>query len=394
MAKSSEMNEVITAEAMVLSESGKGIRREVAANDGMAPEWIELIPAGEFSGRDGRGPYCLKDPAAVIAATNAQRMDAGIPVDYDHATDFGAPEGRPAPAAGWIKELEVRGGEVWGRVDWTPHGAAAVAMREYRYVSPVFEYGENREVFRLLRAALTNNPNLYLTAISARSLKSGASAVRAQRMDANAAGPADEEIPMEEFLAQMRELFGLEADATPEEIMAAAREMAGGGAREQVSDASEAAPTGVSIAAYHENVDPSRYVSVAHFQQAVSELNAMRATRAREHAEHAVGAAMRAGKLVPAQRDWAIAYCQVDVKGFENFVARQPAVALGELGFTGEPPHPMSRPERDGANGMLTTVSGRLTPAELAVCSRLAIKPNDYLKRKAACGDYVELNRT
>ena len=89
-----------------------------------APEWIELLPAGVFYGRDGRGPFRLDDPAAVIASTTALQMNAGLPIDYDHATDFGAPEGRPAPAAGWIRELEVRTGAVWGRVEWTARAAS------------------------------------------------------------------------------------------------------------------------------------------------------------------------------------------------------------------------------------------------------------------------------
>jgi len=72
----------------------------VETNDIAPPEWIQLIPAGSFHGRDGRGPYVLSDPPAVIAATNALRMKAGIPIDYDHAIDFGAPQGAPAPAAG------------------------------------------------------------------------------------------------------------------------------------------------------------------------------------------------------------------------------------------------------------------------------------------------------
>jgi hypothetical protein len=59
------------------------------------PQWIQLIPAGTFQGRDGRGPYLLSDPDAVIAATMALRMRAGIPIDYDHATDFAATDGRP-----------------------------------------------------------------------------------------------------------------------------------------------------------------------------------------------------------------------------------------------------------------------------------------------------------
>ena len=93
------------------------------------PEWIELLPPGEFEGRDGRGPFRLSNPDRVIAATRALQMDAGLPIDYDHATDFGAPEGRPAPAAGWICDLEDRDGALWGKVEWTAHGADAVAMR-------------------------------------------------------------------------------------------------------------------------------------------------------------------------------------------------------------------------------------------------------------------------
>src|SRR5580698_2847236 len=145
-----------------------GVTGTIISEYSSAPEWIELLPAGDFAGRDGRGPFRLSNPEAVIAATQGLRMDAGLPIDYDHATDFAAPSGRPAPAAGWIRAIEVRDGALWGEVEWTRHGASAVVTREYRYISPVFEYSEDGEVQRLLRAALTNNPNLYLKAISAR----------------------------------------------------------------------------------------------------------------------------------------------------------------------------------------------------------------------------------
>src|SRR5581483_12156907 len=149
--------------------AGSGTEWErFAEQGGTPPEWIELIPAGTFSGRDGRGPYRLESPDEVARASAALQMDAGLPIDYDHATDLGATAGRPAPAAGWIKELSARDGALWGRVEWTPHGAAALATKEYRYVSPVFEHDANGVVVRLLRAALTNNPNLYVRAIAAR----------------------------------------------------------------------------------------------------------------------------------------------------------------------------------------------------------------------------------
>ena len=52
-----------------------------------APEWIMVIPAGQFSGRDGRGPFKLSNPQKVLDATAKADMKAGLPLDYDHATD-------------------------------------------------------------------------------------------------------------------------------------------------------------------------------------------------------------------------------------------------------------------------------------------------------------------
>jgi len=67
-------------------------------------EWIELIPAGTFSTNDGRGPFYNSNPQAVIRLSRAL-MEGGLPIDFDHATDRAAPQGLPAPAAGWIREV-------------------------------------------------------------------------------------------------------------------------------------------------------------------------------------------------------------------------------------------------------------------------------------------------
>jgi hypothetical protein len=130
------------------------------------PRWIDLIPAGVFAGRDGRGPYCNEDPEQIIAETRKLGMTAGLPIDFDHAIDLGAPQGQPAPAAGWIKELRQVNGVIQGRVEWTAAGTKALAAKLYRYISPVFEFSDDGTVQRLLRAAVTNNPNLYLKAIA------------------------------------------------------------------------------------------------------------------------------------------------------------------------------------------------------------------------------------
>src|SRR5260370_6131136 len=78
------------------------------------------------------------------------------------------------------------------------------------------------------------------------------------------------------------------------------------------------------------NFDPARYVAVAEFQQALTELNALKTQRAREKAEHAVDEAIRSGKLVPAHREWAIAYCAADPNGFDTFASRQPVGLAGQ----------------------------------------------------------------
>src|ERR1700722_5080442 len=120
-------NNTHTPEGAIVNELG--VTGTIISEYSSAPEWIELLPAGDFAGRDGRGPFRLSNPAAVVIATVGLRMDAGLPIDYDHATDFAAPSGRPAPAAGWIRAIEVRDGALWGksRMDqsWQSRGGDA-----------------------------------------------------------------------------------------------------------------------------------------------------------------------------------------------------------------------------------------------------------------------------
>ncbi len=320
-----------------------------------APEWIELLPAGVFYGRDGRGPFRLDDPTAVIASTTALQMNAGLPIDYDHATDFGAPEGRPAPAAGWIRELEVRSGAVWGRVEWTARAASSIVAREYRYVSPVFQFDpKDGVVTRLLRAGLTNNPNLHLTAIAASRTAAAHNQTKDEQM----------EFPTQE----LRELLNLDGDATVADVVAKVRELRAAG------DA--AASQSTSTHAH----DPAHYVAIAEFERALTELNALKADRARERAAHTVEDAIRAGKIVPAQREWAIAYCAADARGFNAFAAKQPSILGENLGLSGQPPA-----DRRADVG--------LNAAELAICAQLGLKHSEFVRRKRGRADFLSLER-
>lgn len=129
------------------------------------PTWIQLLPDNrDIIGYDGRG--WLNDVPDRVA----HQTRTPLVVDYEHASEHRAPQGLDAPAAGWITRLEVRGGfAIWGRVDWTDRAQQQITAREYRYLSPVFQYEkDSRRIVRLTSAGLTNQPNLPLTALNQR----------------------------------------------------------------------------------------------------------------------------------------------------------------------------------------------------------------------------------
>src|SRR5208337_4182793 len=125
--------------------------------------------------------------------------------------------------------------------------------------------------------------------------------------------------------------------------------------------------------------DPAHYVAIAEFERALTELNALKAERARERAAHTVEEAIRGGKIVPAQREWAIAYCAADARGFQAFAAKQPSIVGRNLGLEGEPP--------------LDRRAGALNSAELAICAQLGLNHSEFIRRKRGRADFLSLER-
>lgn len=151
-------------------------RHTVVLSGEGAPEWVHLLPAGTFKGQDGRGPYTLKDADAVIASS----MKPGkFPLDENHATDHAVDTGQPSPARGWVMEMQARDDGLWGRVEWTGSGTALMNDKAYAGLSPVFEHAADGTVLRVLRAALTNTPNLTLTSLNSRENPVDLAALRA-----------------------------------------------------------------------------------------------------------------------------------------------------------------------------------------------------------------------
>lgn len=321
---------------------------------GDLPEWVQLLPAGTFRGRDGRGPYALSDPAAVVAATRAIDMD--LPIDIDHQAEF-APKGTLVPAAAWIKEVEARDDGVWGRVEFTQAAAEKVKAKEYRYLSPVFQFKRGTgEIFRIIRATLTNYPNLALTAIASQ----GAN--------------------MKDLLKTLAALFGLPEDADAAAVEAHAQQLvteaAGhgthlGGIAKALGLAEGVKPEAIATAAADLRTrggkpDPAKFVPFDQFEALQTSFNTFRTGVEGEQATAKVEAAMTAGKLAPALKDWALELATADPAKFDTFVASQP-VLLAPGGGGGQPPK--------GGDG--------LTGEELAACSMLGVSVEDFKKTRA-----------
>jgi phage I-like protein len=294
------------------------------------PEWVHLIPAGVFRGVDGRGPYRLADPTAVITASAALLP---APIDEAHVTDLGAATGAPAPARGWIVELQARENGIWGRVEWTDAGRALVADRAYRGISPVMDIAKaDGEVRLLRRASLTNVPNLpQLTTLHAE----GAA------MD-------------EELMKRLRAILGLDeaADAaaiiTAMEAVMADRTM-------QAQRAGKALETATTLQ--------------SQMQQLREELTAARTERARERAAGVVDKAIHDGKPVKALRDHYISRHAQDPEAVERELAAMPSLHAGGI------QDPLPAADADG-----------LTAADRNVIALLGVDPKAFAAEKARFG--------
>lgn len=129
------------------------------------PEWIHLLPQGAFPAMSGAKTLRATSMDAIIAAS----MAAGkLVLDENHSTDFAAPRGKASPAMGWIEAMDVRSDGLWGRVRWTKRGRTLMEDHAYRSVSPVLVSTPDGTVTRILRAALTNTPDLSLKTLHSR----------------------------------------------------------------------------------------------------------------------------------------------------------------------------------------------------------------------------------
>lgn len=289
------------------------------------PEWVHLLPAGEISARDGRR-FRLDNPDAVIAAFEAGGID--IPIDYNHAADRkDVTQSGPVPAAGWIKALANRGGEIWGRVEWTARARDLIGNREYRFLSPAILYDPKTfEIGRIKGAGLVHAPALNLVAL---------------------ASQEDSMPPENTLLARLAAMLDMPPESAEVDVLDALA-------------ARLAAPGSEGV----QSPDPRKFVPVETLQELLRERSQSVATLSEERAAAKVKSAFDKGYITPAMRNWALDLCRADEAAFDEFMRTAvPAFAsLSQEIIAGRAP---------GAGS-----PGIHDPETLAVCAQLGLTPD------------------
>jgi phage I-like protein len=314
---------------------------DAGAADGAPKTRVQLFPMGTVRGRDGRGPYRLDDLAhaqAVVAASLDTAGATQIPVDYDHQIPFAVKDGvgGTAPASGWITALEATAEGIFATIDWTEAATAKIKAREYRYISPYFGFEPaTGRLTRIWNAGLVNLPNFTELAAVA------------------SADPQGNEMD----LKALAKALGLAEDATLEQITAAAATLkaTADSAAEKIAAAAAGA------------VDPKAYVPMEVFTELQGRVRALQEASAEEKATAAVDAAVKAGKITPATRGYALTLHKADPEAFAAFVGSAPVVL---------------DPEKVETGGAKLNLDGPLSPEEKATAAAMGVTEEAFLASK------------
>ncbi len=328
-----------------------------AVEGSTAPEWIQLLPSGTFTGADGRGPFSADDLQSIINATGGRKL----PIDENHSTDHLATQGKAAPARGWIVEMQARPDGIWGRVEWTEEGNDLVVKRSYGFISPVVMHAKSKphRITEIMRAALTNDPNFTsLKSLHGRNthmdketlallgLKDDAddAAIQAAITSLNAANKE-----FGETLVAVNKALELGEKTTAKDIVAAIN------AKGDKSGNSDKDETEV-VVALQEQV-----------KELAGKLNGVSLNAARQNAETIIGQAVVGLKITAALKDTYIARHMNDPAAVEAEIALMPSINAGGLG-----------------NKTLDLKDGKKLDSDAAgVCAMMGLDPEAFAKTQS-----------
>ena len=191
------------------------------------PEWIMLVPAGEFT--DAACQTWNNSRPDLILQNHSSRHSQ-IVGDWEHSSVVRAPKGDRADAAGWVTEMENRDGAIWGKISWTAAGASAIEGKAQRYISPYIAHAPDRSmIYAVLSFALTNQPNFPIPALTS------ASAEGRHILSTHNITLPEEEKMEKKVPDAVRNLFGIPLDMSDEDAEKKLSEIKGQAAQSTAS---------------------------------------------------------------------------------------------------------------------------------------------------------------
>lgn len=335
------------------------------------PEWVHLLPTGAVRTNDGRGPYRTPADLAGLIAQSMKGAGGKLVLDENHATDLAAPKGASAPARAWIVELQARADGIWGRAEWTPTGRQLMEAGEYRGISPVIAHRRDGTITAILRASLTNTPNLQgLTALHSQEsepMDFRALLIEALGLDDDAddaaiaaalkakmekpAAPAEAEAKaLQAALAPIGAALGLQAGAGADAILISVNAMKAGG--DETVQALQSTVTNLS-----------------------TKLDQLTEAGSRERAETFVDGEIAAGRIgLKPMRDDMIALHMANPAQATKIIGNLPKVRTGAM---------------EGRD--VQRKPGELSDAEKTVVQLMGVDPAEFVKNRAPGADRVEV---
>lgn len=354
---------------------------DAALTEGANFARLQLLPAGEFAGSDGRPGTMPKVAAkawvmdaaiaADLQAQSAARANDYV-IDYEHQTLLSDKNGKPAPAAGWFKALQYDAAKGLFAVDvrWTDKAKAMIAAGEYKYISPVFYFNpETGRVTQLVNAGLTNNPNLDgMDEVRLAALKLNAALTQDLNPDANQDAnpdatqdlnntkPKQEIKPMKQLMAALK----LNQEATEADALVALK---------TVQDDNIKLNTEL-VALRANQFDAAKHIPLTEHSKVTVELAALKATSDQTEHDRLMAEAITK-HLIPAVNE---AYWQ-----------GQPLAALKEFLKDAKPVFtPPAGSQTGGKAPEGAANSAQLNTDELAMAKAFGQTPEQFAKAKLA----------
>lgn len=315
--------------------------------DSSSPARVQIFPAGRFDAPlgalQGAGPWNLDAFTAAALIRRVQSRKTPVHFDYHHASLTAAQNGHAAPAAGWLETGKLAwedGKGLFGLgVQWTDKAAAAIAAREYRFLSPVFSYdAKTGTPLDLFSVALTNTP----------AIDGMADLLAAASLSFNLSEPP---VDIDELLAALTCFLRLPLGSTMDDVdaqLAKIKIQLGTGAETAAASAffGEARNSRTQIAALSaQTPDPALYVPVAALQQSNARLAALEAKLLAQEIDDLIEPALSDGRLLPDPKDgkgqesWARELGKSNLAALQQFLATaQPIAALAGMQTGGRKP--------------------------------------------------------